>query len=343
MTTLAVDCMGGDHGPRVTLVACRRFLDTHPDVNLLLVGLPDALSSFSHPRAQVVAASEVVAMDDPIEVALRRKKDSSMRVAIEQIKSGAAQAVVSAGNTGALMAIARYVLKTIDGIDRPAIAGRMPDFKGGGTTMLDLGANVDCTPQHLLQFAVMGSALVSVLDNIESPTVGLLNIGEEDIKGNEVIKKTGELLRTAANSGDLNFVGNVEGNDIYQGTVNLIVCDGFVGNVALKASEGLAHKISETLKNSFTHNIFTKITGIFAYPVLSDFKDRVDHRRYNGAALLGLNGIVFKSHGSADDVAFGTALNRAYDAAHHNLLERVRSRIAHAAPLLALGQSDVSA
>jgi glycerol-3-phosphate acyltransferase PlsX len=343
MTTLAVDCMGGDHGPRVTLAACRRFLDTHPDAKLLLVGLPDALSSFSHPRAQVVAASDVVAMDDPIEVALRRKKDSSMRVAIEQVKSGAAQAVVSAGNTGALMAIARYVLKTIDGIDRPAIAGRMPDFKGGGTTMLDLGANVDCTPQHLLQFAVMGSALVSVLDNIESPTVGLLNIGEEDIKGNEVIKKTGELLRTAANSGDLSFYGNVEGNDIYQGTVNLIVCDGFVGNVALKASEGLAHKISETLKNSFTHNIFTKITGIFAYPVLSDFKNRVDHRHYNGAALLGLNGIVFKSHGSADDVAFGTALNRAYDAAHHNLLERVRSRIAHAAPLLALGQSDASA
>lgn len=343
MTTLAVDCMGGDHGPRVTLVACRRFLDTHPDAKLLLVGLPDALSSFSHPRAQVVAASEVVAMDDPIEVALRRKKDSSMRVAIAQVKSGAAQAVVSAGNTGALMAIARYVLKTIDGIERPAIAGRMPDFKGGGTTMLDLGANVDCTPHHLLQFAVMGSALVSVLDNIESPTVGLLNIGEEDIKGNEVIKKTGELLRTAANSGDLNFYGNVEGTDIYQGTVNLIVCDGFVGNVALKASEGLAHKISETLKNSFTHNIFTKIAAIFAYPVLSDFKDKVDHRRYNGAALLGLNGIVFKSHGSADDVAFGTALNRAYDAAHHNLLERVRSRIAHAAPLLALGQSDASA
>ncbi len=344
MTTLAVDCMGGDHGPRVTLAACRRFLDTHPDAKLLLVGLPDALSSFSHPRAQVVAASEVVAMDDPIEIALRRKKDSSMRVAIEQVKSGAAQAVVSAGNTGALMAIARYLLKTIDGIDRPAIAGRMPDFKGGGTTMLDLGANVDCTPQHLLQFAVMGSALVSVLDNIESPTVGLLNIGEEDIKGNEIIKKTGELLRTAANSGDLNFYGNVEGNDIYQGTVNLIVCDGFVGNVALKASEGLANKISETLKNSFTHNIFTKITGIFAYPVLSDFKNRVDHRHYNGAALLGLNGIVFKSHGSADDVAFGTALNRAYDAAHHNLLERVRTRIAHAAPLLALGQaSDVAA
>ena len=339
MITVSVDCMGGDHGPRVTLAACRRFLETHADAHLLLVGLPEALSSLSHPRVRVVAASEVVAMDDPIEVALRRKKDSSMRVAIQQVKEGAAQAAVSAGNTGALMAIARYVLKTMDGIDRPAIAGRMPNFKGGGTTMLDLGANVDCTPEHLLQFAVLGSALVSVLDDIESPSVGLLNIGEEAIKGNEIIKKTGDLLRTAANSGDLNFYGNVEGNDIYQGTVNLIVCDGFVGNVALKASEGLAHKISETLKNSFTRNIFTKIAAICSYPVLSDFKDKVDHRRYNGAALLGLNGIVFKSHGSADELAFETALNRAYDAAHHNLLERVRSRIAHAAPLLALGQA----
>lgn len=343
MITLSVDCMGGDHGPRVTLAACRHFLDTHPEARLLLVGLPEALASFQHPRAQVVAASEVVGMDDPVEVALRRKKDSSMRVAIEQVKSGAAQAAVSAGNTGALMAIARYVLKTMDGIDRPAIAGRMPNFKGGGTTMLDLGANVDCTPEHLLQFAVLGSALVSVLDDIDSPSVGLLNIGEEAIKGNENIKKTAELLRTAANAGDLNFYGNVEGNDIYQGTVNLIVCDGFVGNVALKASEGLAHKISETLKNSFTRSIFTKIAAIFAYPVLSDFKDQVDHRRYNGAALLGLNGIVFKSHGSADEVAFGTALKRAYDAAHHNLLERVRSRIAHAAPLLAVGQATETA
>ncbi|MEN9713057.1 MAG: Phosphate acyltransferase [Pseudomonadota bacterium] len=340
MITVSVDCMGGDHGPSVTLAACRRFLELHPHAQLLLVGQPDALHAFNHPRARVVAASEVVAMDDPVEVALRRKKDSSMRVAIEQVKDGAAQAAVSAGNTGALMAIARYVLKTMDGIDRPAIAGRMPDFKGGGTTMLDLGANVDCTPEHLLQFAVMGSALVSVLDDIESPSVGLLNIGEEAIKGNEIIKKTADLLRSAAKSGDLNFYGNVEGTDIYQGVVNLIVCDGFVGNVALKASEGLAHKISETLKNSFTRSIFTKIAAIFAYSVLSDFKDKVDHRRYNGAALLGLNGIVFKSHGSADEVAFETALNRAYDAANHNLLERVRSRLVHAAPLLALEQSQ---
>jgi glycerol-3-phosphate acyltransferase PlsX len=340
MTTIvAVDCMGGDHGPRVTLAACRQFLDTHPDAELLLVGLPEALSGFQHPRARVVAATEVVAMDDPVEVALRRKKNSSMRVAIEQVRDGHAQAAVSAGNTGALMAIARYVLKTIDGIDRPAIAGRMPNFRGGGTTMLDLGANVDCSPEHLFQFAVMGSALVSVLDSKEAPSVGLLNIGEEAIKGNEVIKKTAELLRSAAKSGDLNFHGNVEGNDIYAGTVDLIVCDGFVGNVALKASEGLAEKISTTLKNSFTHSIFTKMAAICAYPVLSSFKDKVDHRRYNGAALLGLNGIVFKSHGSADELAFGTALNRAYDAAHHNLLERVRSRIAQAAPLLALGQN----
>lgn len=339
-TVVAVDCMGGDHGPSVTLVACRQFLDAHPDAQLLLVGLPQALSSFSHPRARIVPASEVVSMDDPVEVALRRKKDSSMRVAIEQVRDGHAQAVVSAGNTGALMAIARYVLKTIDGIDRPAIAGRMPNFRGGGTTMLDLGANVDCTPAHLFQFAIMGSALVSVLDNKASPSVGLLNIGEEAIKGNEVIKKTAELLRSAANSGDLNFHGNVEGHDIYAGTVDLIVCDGFVGNVALKASEGLAEKISLTLKNAFTRNIFSKLAAICAYPVLSDFKDKVDHRRYNGAALLGLNGIVFKSHGSADEVAFGTALNRAYDAAHHNLLERVRSRIAQAAPLLALGQNE---
>jgi len=342
MITIAVDCMGGDHGPRVTLAACRQFLNNHPDASLLLVGLPEALSGFAHPRAKVVAASEVVAMDDPIEVALRRKKDSSMRVAIEQVKDGAAQAAVSAGNTGALMAIARYVLKTMDGIERPAIAGRMPDFKGGGSTMLDLGANVDCTPEHLLQFAVLGSALVSVLYDIESPTVGLLNIGEEAIKGNEIIKKAAELLRTASNSGDLNFYGNVEGTDIYQGTVDLIVCDGFVGNVALKASEGLAHKISETLKNSFMRNIYTRIAAIFAYPVLSHFKDRVDHRRYNGAALLGLNGIVFKSHGSADELAFETALTRAYDAAHHNLLERVRDRIAHAAPLLGVPAAPVA-
>jgi glycerol-3-phosphate acyltransferase PlsX len=335
MTTIAVDCMGGDHGPRVTLVACRNFLDHHPQAKLLLVGLPESLKSFAHPRAQLVAASEVVGMDDPIEVALRKKKDSSMRIAIQQVKDGAAQAAVSAGNTGALMAIARYLLKTVEGIDRPAIATQLPNAAGGATTVLDLGANVDCTAEHLLQFAVMGSALVSVLNNDASPSVGLLNIGEEVIKGSEVIKKAGELLRSAANSGDLNFYGNVEGNDIFKGVTDIVVCDGFIGNVALKTSEGLASMIGGFLRAEFSRNIFTKLSAIVAYPVLKAFKNRVDHRRYNGAALLGLRGLVFKSHGSADELAFEHALNRAYDAARNNLLERVQARIAHAAPLLA--------
>jgi glycerol-3-phosphate acyltransferase PlsX len=335
MTTIAVDCMGGDHGTRVTLAACRNFLTHHPDAQLLLVGLPQSLSSFVHSRAKVVAASEVVGMDDPIEVALRKKKDSSMRVAIQQVKEGAAQAAVSAGNTGALMAIARYLLKTLDGIDRPAIAAQIPNAKGHATTVLDLGANVDCTAEHLLQFAVMGSALVSVLTDDQNPTVGLLNIGEEIIKGNEIIKRAGELLRSAANSGDLNFYGNVEGNDIFKGTTDIVVCDGFVGNVSLKVSEGLASMMVGFIKAEFSRNFLTKLSAIVAYPVLSAFKRRVDHRRYNGAALLGLRGLVFKSHGSADELAFENALNRAYDAARNNLLDRVQVRIAHAAPLLA--------
>ena len=334
MITIAVDCMGGDHGPRVTLPACRKFLDTHPDAALILVGLPDSLSSFSHARAQIVVASEVVGMDDPLEVALRRKKDSSMRVAIQQVKNGAAKAVVSAGNTAALMAISRYLLKTLDGIDRPAIAGQIPNAKGEATTVLDMGANVDCTAEHLLQFAVMGSALVSVLSGNDNPSVGLLNIGEEAIKGNEVIKKTGELLRAASATGDFNFYGNVEGNDIFKGTADIVVCDGFVGNVALKASEGLATMIVNFLKIEFSRNIFTKMAAIAAYPIISALKKRMDHRRYNGGALLGLRGLVFKSHGSADELAFGFALGRAYDAARNNLLERVQLRIAHAAPLL---------
>ena len=340
MITLAVDVMGGDHGPEVTLAASRRFLDQHPQARLRLVGLSDRREGWTHPRAEWIDATEVVTMDDPVEVALRRKKGSSMRLAIEQVRDGKAQAAVSAGNTGALMAIARYVLKTLDGIDRPAIAGQMPNVKGGGTTMLDLGANVDCTPEHLLQFAVMGSALVSVLLDIENPSVGLLNIGEEVIKGNENIKKTGELLRKAANNGDLNFYGNVEGNDIFKGTTDIVICDGFVGNVALKASEGLASMVSTILREGFSSNIFTKLMGICAYPVLNSFKKRVDHRRHNGAALLGLRGLVFKSHGSADALAFETALTRAYEAARHELLDRVRARIAHAAPLLSASNED---
>ena len=334
MTVVAVDCMGGDHGPQVILPACRRFLDSHAEARLLLVGRPEALQGFRHERAQVVAASEVIGMDDAIEVALRKKKDSSTRVAIQQVKDGAAQAAVSAGNTGALMAVARYLLKTLEGIDRPAIATQIPNAKGGATTVLDLGANVDCTAEHLLQFAVMGSALVSVLNNDPQPTVGLLNVGEEAIKGSEEIKRAGELLRAAAASGDLNFVGNVEGNDIFKGTADIVVCDGFVGNVALKTIEGLATMIGGFMKEEFSRNLLTKAAALVAYPVLSALKRRMDHRRYNGAALLGLRGLVFKSHGSADALAFEQAIARAYDAAHHQLLARVQSRIAHALPLL---------
>jgi len=337
MITIAVDCMGGDHGPSATLPACRRFLQQHPQASLILVGLPEQLSGFSEPRASIVAASEVVGMDDPIEVALRRKKDSSMRVALQQVKDGAAAAAVSAGNTGALMAISRYLLKTMEGIDRPAIATQLPNARGGATTMLDLGANVDCSAEHLLQFAVMGSALVSVLRNVDNPSVGLLNIGEEVIKGNETIKRAGELLRMAALAGDLNFHGNVEGNDIFKGTVDIVVCDGFVGNVALKASEGVASMIGDFLRREFSRNLATRLSALVAYPVLAAFRRRVDHRRYNGAALLGLRGLVFKSHGSADEVAFGHALERAHDAARNNLLDRVQARITHAAPLLVAG------
>lgn len=348
MITIAVDCMGGDAGPASTMPACQAFLASHPQVKLLLVGQSQALHSqpqwrqlLDHERCELVEASEVVSMDDGIEVALRKKKDSSMRVAITQVKDGKADAAVSAGNTGALMAIARYVLKTMDGIDRPAIATQMPNAKGGATTVLDLGANVDCTAEHLLQFAVMGSALVAAASGREAPSVGLLNVGEEVIKGSEVIKKAGILLQNAAKSGDLNFHGNVEGNDIYAGSVDIVVCDGFVGNVALKASEGVATMLAGFIKQEFSRNIFAKIAAICAYPVLMAFKKRADYRRYNGAALLGLRGLVFKSHGSADAFAFEQALARAYDAAYNRLLENVKGRIAHAAPLMAPAPASV--
>jgi glycerol-3-phosphate acyltransferase PlsX len=331
---LAVDCMGGDHGPSVTLPACRAFLDKHPGAELILVGRPEALTAAAAwPRCRVVAASEVVAMDDPVEVALRRKRDSSMRIAIQQLKAdrdgnpAQAHACVSAGNTGALMAVARYLLKTLDGIDRPAIATVMPNQTGRYTTVLDLGANVDCTAEHLLQFAVMGSALVATVDGIEEPSVGLLNIGEEAIKGSESIKQAGELLRAAAAAGQLNFFGNVEGNDIFKGTTDLVVCDGFVGNVMLKTSEGLATMIGAFIKEEFSRNLLTKLVALLALPILKAFKHRVDHRRFNGAALLGLRGLVFKSHGSADAYAFEQALARAYDAARNRLLDRVHDRI----------------
>lgn len=331
--------MGGDLGPQVTLPACEAFLGSHPQAELILVGREDVLSRTQHwQRTQTVVASEVVEMDDQVEVALRRKKDSSMRVAIAQVKSTdtappAADVCVSAGNTGALMAVSRYLLKTIEGIDRPAIATVMPSMRGGYTTVLDLGANVDCTAEHLLQFALMGCALVAAVDGKDQPTVGLLNIGEEAIKGSEVIKRAADLLRQAASHGQINFHGNVEGNDIFKGTTDIVVCDGFVGNVALKTAEGLAAMLANVIREEFTRNLFTRAAAWVALPVLKRCKLRVDHRRYNGAALLGLRGLVFKSHGSADAFAFEQALNRAYDAARHGLLDKVHQRIAAALQL----------
>ncbi|QWD05117.1 phosphate acyltransferase PlsX [Polynucleobacter paneuropaeus] len=324
--TLAIDAMGGDHGVIVTVPACCDFLEKHPDVRISLVGDPEKLKLALKPysktlieQIQIIPASEIVLMDDPIEVALRRKKDSSMRVAIEQVKEGLADVVISSGNTGALMAISRYVLKTLDGVDRPAIATAIPNELGRGTTMLDLGANADCEPMHLLQFAQMASVMVQVVDGKDRPSIGLLNIGEEVIKGNEVVKQTAELLRASK----LNFYGNVEGNDIFKGTTDIVVCDGFVGNVVLKASEGLAKMMSGLIREEFNRSLMTKIMATFAMVPLLRVRKRVDHRRYNGAVLLGLRGCVIKSHGSADRFAFGCALDRAYEAAKNKMVERI--------------------
>jgi len=268
------------------------------------------------------AATQLVAMDESPQLALRGKKDSSMRVAIDLIKSGEAVACVSAGNTGALMATARYVLKTLTGIDRPAIASFLPT-RSGQVCMLDLGANVDCTAEHLLQFAIMGSTLVSALEHRENPSVGLLNIGSENIKGNEVVKQAGELLQ----SSELNFYGNVEGNDIFQGVTDVVVCDGFVGNVALKTAEGVAKMMGGFLKEGFSRNLFTKIAALVALPVLKAFKKKLDHRRYNGASFLGLKGIVVKSHGSADSFAFMCAIERAAEEARGGMLAHISEQV----------------
>lgn len=328
--TVAIDCMGGDHGPDVTVPATLSFLRAHPGVEAILVGREDSLApwraelarDFSS-RVRVRHAEQVVGMDEAPASAMRNKKDSSMRVAIELVKSGEARAAVSAGNTGALMAISRFVLKTLPDIDRPAIASVMPNMHGT-TCMLDLGANVDCSAEHLLQFGVMGAMLVSAVDHIERPSVGLLNIGAEAIKGNEVVKQAGTLL---AESG-LNFQGNVEGDDIYKGKVDVVVCDGFVGNVALKTSEGLAQMLATFLREEFSRDWLARCMACIALPVLKRFKRRVDHRHYNGAVLLGLRGVVVKSHGSADAFAFERAIYRAAEASSNNLIERISERMA---------------
>jgi glycerol-3-phosphate acyltransferase PlsX len=328
--TLAVDCMGGDHGPSVVLPAVFEFLRHDTDCAAILVGREEVLRPQAErataefgARLSIRHASEMVGMDEAVASALRGKKDSSMRVAVDLVKEGAANAAVSAGNTGALMAVSRFVLKTLPGIDRPAICSVLPSQRGS-TYVLDLGANVDCSPEHLLQFGIMGSLLVSALEHKERPTVGLLNIGEEEIKGNDAVKRAAELLRAA----DLNFVGNVEGSDIFKGTADVVVCDGFVGNVTLKAAEGLAHMIGGALKEEFSRNILTKLAALVAMPVLKSFRQRFDPRRYNGASLLGLKGIVVKSHGSADQLAFRYALEKAAEEARQRLPEAIAARMA---------------
>lgn len=327
--TIAIDAMGGDHGPHVTVPAALEALKTDPQLNIVLVGLQGALEAelkthqkSVNPRLRIHQASEVVTMDESPQSALKNKKDSSMRVAINLVKSGEANACVSAGNTGALMATARFVLKTLPGIDRPAIASVLPSEKGN-TYMLDLGANADCTPEHLYQFAIMGAMLVSCVEHKERPTVGLLNIGSEDIKGNEVVKQAGELLKNS----HLNFYGNVEGDDIFKGTTDLVVCDGFVGNVSLKTTEGLAHMMGKFLTQEFKRNWFTKLMAMCAMPVLKSFKKRLDPRRYNGASFLGLRGIVVKSHGGADQLAYISAIHVAVEEARSGVLRRISEQL----------------
>jgi glycerol-3-phosphate acyltransferase PlsX len=327
--TLAIDAMGGDHGPHVTIPAALQALKDDDQLSIVLVGLTQAIEAELKsrkatigPRLRIHHASEVVAMDEKPQSALKNKKNSSMRLAINLVKTGEASACVSAGNTGALMATARFVLKTLPGIDRPAIAGIFPSQKGK-TYILDLGANADCTPEQLLQFAVMGSMLVSCVEHKPNPSVGLLNIGSEDIKGNEVVKQTGELLRKS----HLNFYGNVEGNDIFKSTTDVVVCDGFVGNITLKASEGLAQMMGRFLSQEFKRNWLTKLMGLVAMPVLKAFKNRMDPRNYNGASFLGLRGIVVKSHGGADKVAFLNAIRTAIKESRSGVLKRIAEQL----------------
>jgi len=322
--------MGGDHGPPVVLPAALAALNQHPDLTLILVGDQAVIgrelavrNAAVHPRLRVHHASQRVEMDELPSVALRSKKDSSMRVAINLVKEGIAHACVSAGNTGALMATARFVLKTLPGIDRPAILTTLPTIKGH-THMLDLGANVDTSAEHLFQFAVMGAVVAEAVDGRPSPSVGLLNIGQEEIKGNEQVKQAHLLL----GSSTLNYAGFVEGDAIYKGTVDVVVCDGFVGNVALKTSEGVAQMIAHFLRESFQSNVWTRLAGLFAMPVLRHLRDRIDPRRYNGASLVGLQGIVIKSHGGADAVAFANAIDVAVRQVNVNVPQRISKQLA---------------
>jgi phosphate acyltransferase len=325
--------MGGDHGLPVTVPAALDSLEQHPGLNIILVGdkpsIEKALAAHPnlHPdRLRIQHASEIVDMDESPAGALRHKKDSSMRVAINLVKSGEAHAAISAGNTGALMAIARFVLKTLPGIDRPAIVVAMPTEKGI-VQMLDLGANVDCTPNQLLQFAIMGSELVTQASLITSPRVALLNVGKEEIKGNDLVKQT-HLILTQARSKELNYTGFIEADQIYSGDADVVVCDGFVGNIALKSIEGVAHVIGHFIKLEFNRNWFTKFCGLLSAPILRRAAKRIDPRGYNGASLLGINGIVLKSHGGADRISMGHAIDQAVLQIQKDIPSHIKDRVA---------------
>ncbi len=328
-TSIAIDAMGGDAGLDVTIPAALQALQAYRTLNLILVGDQDQIAarlqqekSSLRERIRIQHASEKVEMDESPSSALRKKRDSSMRVALNLVKEGEAGACVSAGNTGALMATSRFVLKMLPGIDRPAICAALPTVRGT-SYMLDLGANVDATPESLFQFAVMGAELVTAITEKESPSIGLLNIGEEEIKGNEVVKQAAELMVQS----DLNYYGFVEGDDIYKGTVDVVVCDGFVGNIALKASEGLAHMVSHFIRSGFGRNLLTKISGLVALPVLRAFRSRIEPRNYNGASLLGLRGIVVKSHGGTDIMGFSNAIRVAIAEVEHAVPEKIDAHL----------------
>ncbi len=326
--TIALDAMGGDFGPQVVVPAALDYLKRDPEVALILVGREESIRQYlpgsgGGDRLGVRAASQEVAMDELPSRALRGKKDSSLRVAIDLVKSGDADACVSAGNTGALMAIARFVLKTLPHVDRPAIMTAIPSLRGH-THMLDLGANIDCAAEHLFQFAVMGSEMASAVDGTARPSIGLLNIGQEEIKGNEQVKKAHDLLSAS----DLNYFGYVEGDDIYKGSVDVVVCDGFVGNVALKSSEGVAKLLSHALRQEFQRNWWAKLAGLISLPVLRGFRRAFDPRRYNGAGLLGLRGIVVKSHGGADVLAFENAIGIAKKSIRTDVQNRIARQVA---------------
>lgn len=319
---IAVDAMGGDHGPRVTVLAAIDALSRHPDLEILLFGQQSSLEPFlvRHPdnlirRLHLVHADSVVAMDERPSFALRRRRDSSMYMALEAVAKGEAQACISAGNTGALMAMGRTCLQTLPGIDRPAITTAIPTLKGH-SYMLDLGANVDCSSEHLLQFAIMGSVMLQAVEQISQPTVGLLNIGAEEIKGNEQVRLASRLL---SEEPGLNYVGFIEGDGVFSGKVDLVVCDGFVGNIALKSSEGLARLVSRKVRRSFSQSLYRRLLAFLARPILKDLQEQLDPSRRNGASLLGLQGIVVKSHGGANRKCFGHAIDQAISEAEMNI------------------------